>query len=80
MSNQDKLKEIAQKLSSCRKELEQIRGDMILEDYQKVRASISSSISFLNRAGKQIDELSPMEGQISLFDYLDETDDFDMEK
>ena len=80
MGNQDKLKEIAKKLSSCRKELEQIRGDMILEDYQKVRASISSSISFLNRAGKQIDELSPMEGQISLFDYLDETDDFDMEK
>lgn len=80
MGKQEKIKEITKRLVDCRKELESIRDDISSSEYQKVKASINSSISFLNRASKQITELLPMEGQMSIFDYQEDCDfDYEME-
>lgn len=68
MNKQDKIQSIAKRLVDCRKELEDIRDSISSSEYQKVKQSINSSISFLNRANRQIVEAMPMEGQMSIFD------------
>lgn len=78
MTKQEKIDNISKKLRECRKELEQIRDDISYADRQKVKASITSSISFLNRASKQLSDMKQLEGQMNLFDYLDEDGDFDL--
>ena len=77
MAMQEDIQRIAKQLASCRKELEGIRDSISSSEYQKVKSSINSSISFLNRADRQITDLTPIEGQMNLFDYLD--DGFEME-
>ena len=77
MAMQEDIQRIAKQLASCRKELEGIRDGISSSEYQKVKSSINSSISFLNRADRQITDLTPIEGQMNLFDYLD--DGFEME-
>lgn len=72
MAMQEDIKRIAKQLASCRKELEEIRDSIASSEYQKVKSSINSSISFLNRADRQITDLAPMEGQMNLFDYLED--------
>jgi peptidoglycan hydrolase CwlO-like protein len=79
MTKQEKIKSIAKKLAECRKELEDIRDDISTSEWKKVRSDISSSISFLNKADRDITELTPMEGQMNLFDYLTEDGEFELE-
>lgn len=74
MVDRDEIKSLARRLAECRKDLEGIKGDIVSADYNKVKADISSAISFLNKADKDLTNLIPLEGQMSLFDY-----DFDDE-
>lgn len=69
MNKQEKIQEIANRLKSCRAELEDIRDHTLSSEYKKVKESITSAISFLNRASKQMSDIVPIEGQMSLFDY-----------
>ena len=81
MNKKEKIEVVVGRLKDCRKELEDIRDEISSSEYQKVKQSINSSISFLNRAMKQMGDLTPLEGQMSIFDYnLDnclEEDDYE---
>ena len=69
MNKQEQINEIVKRLKDCRAELEDIRDGMLSSEYKKVKDSLNSSISFLNRASKQMLEASPLEGQMSIFDF-----------
>ena len=78
MSKEEQITNVKKKLVECRKELEGLRGDISSSELQKVKSSINSSISFLNRASNQMSELTPLKGQMNLFDYMTEDGDFDL--
>lgn len=78
MDKKEKISSIKKKLVEYRKELEQLKDDISSQEMQKIKSSISSSISFLNRASKQIDNLTKLEGQMNLFDYMDNDGNFDL--
>lgn len=78
MSKEERIANVRKKMIECRKELESLKGDISSSELQKVKSSINSSISFLNRASKQLTELTPLEGQMNLFDYMNEDGDFDL--
>ena len=75
-TQKDKLTSIAERLRSCRSELESIKGELFQAEYEKVRRELNTAISACNRAGKEITELKPLEGQMDIFDMLNE----DMDK
>lgn len=64
--------EVIGQLREARSMLEKIRSDLTGEQYEKVRREINAAISGCNRADKELEDLRPMEGQISMFDMLDE--------
>lgn len=78
MDKKEKISSVKKKLVGCRKELEQLKEDISSQEMQKIKNSISSSISFLNRASKQMDDLTQLEGQMNLFDYMDNDGNFDL--
>lgn len=78
MSREEQITNVKKKLIECRKELEGLRGDISSSELQKVKSSINSSISFLNRASKQMSELTPLKGQMNLFDYMNNDGDFNL--
>lgn len=78
MSREEQITNVKKKLIECRKELEGLRGDISSSELQKVKSSINSSISFLNRASKQMSELTPLKGQMNLFDYMTKDGDFNL--
>lgn len=78
MDKKEKISSVKKKLVECRKELEQLKEDISSQEMQKIKNSISSSISFLNRASKQMDDLTQLEGQMNLFDYMDNDGNFDL--
>lgn len=71
-TQKDKLTSIAERLRSCRSELESIKGELFQAEYDKVRRELNTAISACNRAGKEITELKPLEGQMDIFDMLNE--------
>lgn len=80
MSKEERIANVRKKMIECRKELESLKGDISSSELQKVKSSINSSISFLNRASKQLTEIAPLKGQMSLFDYMKEDRGFDLNK
>lgn len=79
MNKQEQINDIVKRLKDCRNELEQIKDELISSKYQKVKASLNSSISFLNRAKNQILEATPLEGQMSIFDFDFSDEERDLE-
>lgn len=69
MNKQEKIQDITNRLKSCRAELEDIRDNTLSSEYKKVKESLNSAISFLNRASKQMVDIVPIEGQMNIFDY-----------
>ncbi len=68
----DTLSDIAERLRSCRRELENIKGEIYQDAYAKVRRELNSAISACNRAGRELQDVKPMEGQIDLLSLLEE--------
>lgn len=69
---QQKIKALIETIVECKDEIGSIKDDAYQEQWKKVRDSLSSAVSFLNKANKEITKLVPMEGQLSIFDYLEE--------
>ena len=68
----DKISDILERLYKCRNELEGIKDSMFKEEYSKVRKELGCAISACNRAGKELHELKPMEGQMDIFSMLED--------
>ena len=75
MTKQEQLQSISNLLTMIQKELSQIQGTILTEEWKAIKASVSSANSFVQKANRQISELNPMEGQLNLMSYLDELEE-----
>ena len=62
---------IVDQLKDCRIRLESIKDSLCSPVYDKVRKEIGYAICDCHRANKELDEIRPLEGQISFFDLDD---------
>ena len=73
--NNEELDRIITQLRECRQQLERVRDSLDSSVYDKVRKEINTAISGCNRADRELEDLRPMEGQIDLFELLNEEDE-----
>lgn len=73
--NNEELDRIITQLRVCRQQLERVRDSLDSSVYDKVRKEINAAISGCNRADRELEDLRPMEGQIDLFELLNEEDE-----
>ena len=73
--NNEELDRIITQLRECRQKLERVRDSLDSSVYDKVRKEINAAISGCNRADRELEDLRPMEGQIDLFELLNEEDE-----
>lgn len=73
--NNEELDRIITQLRECRQQLEHVRDSLDSSVYDKVRKEINAAISGCNRADRELEDLRPMEGQIDLFELLNEEDE-----
>lgn len=71
-SKKDKLTDIAERLRTCRSELESIKGELFQAEYEKVRRELNTAVSAVGRAGRELNECKPMEGQMNFFEMMEE--------
>lgn len=55
-------------LSEIKKDIAHLEQEMPGPGWKKVRSCLHSASCFMNRAEKEIANLKPMEGQLTLFD------------
>ncbi len=66
----DKIQEIQVRLKKCKNELESMKDELYQYDYIKVRNALTAAISGCSRAQKELNDLKPLEGQMSLFEMM----------
>lgn len=69
-------KDTIEKASSMLKE---VRKNSLNSEYEKFNKDINAAISALNRATKDLQNVQPMEGQMNVFDFIEE-DDYEEER
>jgi len=70
--NNSEIDKVIEQLRDCRSKLENIRNTLDAAVYEKVRKEINIAISGCNRADRELEDLRPMEGQLDLFEFLEE--------
>lgn len=68
MNREEKIRNLTAKIGECEAEIAELEREIVSPDWKKVKKSLRSSASYLRQANKQITDLAPMEGQMSLFD------------
>ena len=68
MDKQKRIRELAKKLADCQNEIMELQREIVSPGWNKVKKSLNSSAYYLKQADKQITDLAPIKGQLSLFD------------
>lgn len=68
MDKEQRIEMLIANLSEMKKDIVQLEQEMPGPGWKKVRSCLHSASCFMNRAEKEIANLKPMEGQLTLFD------------
>lgn len=68
MDKEQRIEMLIANLSEMKKDIAQLEQEMPGPGWKKVRSCFHSASCFMNRAEKEIVDLKPMGGQLTLFD------------